>query len=192
MIRSLIAKARESEYVRVGATLQFRAVQRRRMRVAARVGMLVIAAADTFDALSTLDLDLNGARLIVALDLTVVGVALVGWWLLGGPLRRHPEIVAWVATIGIGISTVITGALVPSLAAQTIGYLLLIPVLVALLLPWRTRTHAYWVMAYAVVGLTYLTVGDLGHLSVDGPGDLIVAFLIALGGSLIGHVLLHR
>jgi hypothetical protein len=77
-IGALIAKARESDYLRVGAGRRFRANQRRRTRVAARVGLLVIAAADAFDALALLSLGFDETRLAVGIDLTVVGVALVG------------------------------------------------------------------------------------------------------------------
>ena len=191
-IGALIAKARESDYLRVDGDLRFRANQRRRTRVATRVGLLVIAAAEAFDALTLLGLDFAETRLAVAIDLTVLGVALVGWWSLGGRLHRHPELVAWAATIGLAISTVTTGTLVPSLAVQTVGYLFLFPGLVALLLPWRTRTHFRWLLAYSVIGFAYLAVGDLGRFSADERGDLVVVFTAAFGASLVGHVLLQR
>ena len=91
-IGAVIAKARESDYLRVGAGRRFRANQRRRTRVAARVGLLVVAAAEAFDALALLDLDSAEIRLVVAIDLAVIGVALVGWWSLGRRLRHHPEL----------------------------------------------------------------------------------------------------
>lgn len=191
-IGELIAKARESDYHRVGGGRRFRANQRRRTRVATRVGLLVVAAAEAVDALALLGLDFAEIRLVVAIDLTVIGVALVGWWSLGGRLHRHPELVAWAATIGLAISTVTTGTIVPSLAVQTVGYLFLFPGLVALLLPWRTRTHFRWLLAYSVIGFTYLDIGDLDRFSADERGDLVVVFAVALGASLAGHVLLQR
>lgn len=191
-IGALIAKTRESDYLRVGASRRFRADQRRRTRVATRVGLLVIAAAEAFDALALLGLDFAETRLAVALDLTVLGVALVGWWSLGGRLHRHPELVAWAAMIGLAISTVATGTLVPGLAVQTIGYLLVFPGLVALLVPWRTRTHFRWLLGYAVIGFAYLAMWDLNRFSADERGDLAVVFVVALGTSLAGHVLLQR
>lgn len=191
-IGARIAKARESDYLRVGAGRRFRANQRRRTRVAARVGLLVIAAADAFDALALLGLGFDGTRVAVAIDLTVVGVALVGWWAVVGRLRHYPEVVAWAATIGLAISTVTTGTVAPSLAVQTVGYLLVIPGLVALLLPWRTRTHFRWLLGYAVIGFAYLAMGDLDRFSADERGDLAVVFAVALGASLAGHVLLQR
>lgn len=191
-IGALIAKARESEYVRVGESRRFRANQRRRTRVAARVGLLVVAAAEAFDALALLGLDFAHTRLVVAINVTALGVALVGWWSLGRRLHRHPEPVTWVAMIGLAISTVATGTLVPSLAVQTVGYLLLVPGLVALLVPWRTRTHFRWLLGYAVIGFAYLAGGNLGRFSADERGDLLIVFTVALGASLAGHVLLQQ
>lgn len=187
-----IAKARASDYLRVGEGPRFVANQRRRTRVASRIGLLVIAAAEAFDALALLGIDFAGTRLAVAIDLTVLGVALIGWWSLGGRLRRHPELVAWAATTGLAISFVTTGIIVPSLAVQTVGYLFLFPGLVALVLPWRTRTHFRWVLGYSVIGLAYLAVGELSRFSADERGDLVVVFAIAVGASLAGHVLLQR
>ncbi len=191
-IQARLAKARASEYLRVGADRRFRAIQRRRTRVAARVGLLVIAIADGFDALALLGLDFGATRLAIAIDLTVFGVSLLGWWALGGRLRRHPELVAWLSTIALAISAVATGTLVPSLYVQTVGYLLLIPGLLALLLPWRTQTHVRWLLAYSLIVFAYLIVGDLDQVSPSMRGDLVVAFVVAVGGSLAGHVLLQR
>jgi diguanylate cyclase (GGDEF)-like protein len=188
-IESLVAKARASEYQRVGGSRRFLAYQRRRTRVATRVGLLVIAAAVAFDALAILGLD-DDTVLAVAVDITVLSVALVGWWTLGGRLRHHPELVAGAATTGIALSTVTTGTLVPSLAIQTIGYLVLVPGLVTLMIPWRTRTHLLWLLSYAAVGIAYLTFGNLTR-SASQRSDLVVVLAVALGASLAGHVMLQ-
>jgi diguanylate cyclase (GGDEF)-like protein len=191
-IDRLRSRLRASEYVRLSDSRRFRAGQRRRTVVAARVGLLVIAAAVAFDALALLSLDFTVTRLAVGLDLVVLGVSLAGCWSLGGRLRRHPELVAGSATIGLAVSTVTSGTVVPSLAVQTVGYLLVIPGLVALLLPWRTRTHVRWLALYAVIGYAYLALGDLARFSDDERSDIVVVFAVALGASLAGHVLLHR
>jgi diguanylate cyclase (GGDEF)-like protein len=188
-IESLVAKARASEYQRVGGSRRFLAYQRRRTRVAARVGLLVIAAAVAFDALALLGLE-DETTLAVAVDLTVIGVALIGWWSLGSRLRHYPELVAGAATTGIAFSTVTTGTLVPSLGIQTIGYLVLVPGLVTLMIPWRTRTHLLWLLSYAAIGIAYLTFGNLGR-SANQRADLVVVLAVALGASLAGHVMLQ-
>jgi diguanylate cyclase (GGDEF)-like protein len=189
--RTQLAIARASEYLSVGGTRRFQASQRRKTRVAARVGLLVIAAAVGFDAVAMLGLDFESTRFAIGLDLTVLGVALLGSWSLGGRTRRHPELIAWVVTIGVACSTVTTGTLVPSLAVETIGYILLVPGVVALLLPWRTRTHLLWLLAYGVISCAYFAAGNLER-TPDERGDLIVVLAVALGASVAGHVLLQR
>lgn len=186
---SLVAKAHASEYQRVGGSRRFLAYQRRRTRVATRVGLLVIAAAVAFDALAILGLE-DDTALAIAVDLTVIGVALTGWWSLGSRLRHYPELVAGAATTGIAFSTVTTGTLVPSLAIQTIGYLVLVPGLVTLMIPWRTRTHLLWLLSYAAIGVAYLTFGNLAR-SANQRADLVVVLAVALGASLAGHVMLQ-
>ena len=97
---------------------------------------------------------------------------------------------AGVAATGLAISTVTTGTLVPSLAIQTIGYLVLVPGLVALLIPWRTRTHLRWLLSYAAIGIGYFTLGHLAR-SAEQRADLVVVLAVALGASLSGHVMLQ-
>ncbi len=113
---TLIAKLRDTTYERVGNGRRFRAHQRRRTRLAARVGLLVVAGSVAFDAMALQGLGSAGTQAAVSIDIAVFAAVLIGWWALGDRLRHHPELVAWAATIGLAVSTVSTGSLVPSLA----------------------------------------------------------------------------
>ncbi|MEA2619294.1 MAG: hypothetical protein QOC97_67, partial [Chloroflexota bacterium] len=154
--------------------------------------MLVIAAGVAFDAFALVGLDFDKTKFAIGMDLLVFVVTLLGLWLLGGPLRRHPELVAGVATTGLAISTVTTGTLVPDLAVQSIGYLVLVPALIALLLPWRTQTHFRWLLSYGVIGFIYLALANTARFTADERGDLVIVLGVALGASLAGHVMLQR
>ena len=191
-VRALPERIRASDYVRIGASPRFRAIQRRRTRVASRYGFLVIAVAVGFDALALLGL--QGSHTTVALVLSTITIvlALAGWWLLPRTLRRYPEPVAWIVALGVGITTAATGLTVPTLAVQSAGYLLVIPGLVALVLPWRTRTHVWWLLAYTIVAIGFFTLDLNSAFTAEERGDLVVVFLVALGASLAGHVLLNR
>jgi diguanylate cyclase (GGDEF)-like protein len=68
---------------------------------------------------------------------------------------------------------------------------LLLPGLIALILPWTTRTHVRWLIAYAVIALGFLGLETTSGLSADERGDIIVVALIALVASFAGHVLLQ-
>jgi diguanylate cyclase (GGDEF)-like protein len=190
-VEAVPARIRASEYISVGESGRFRAVQRRRTRNASRIGFLVIAAALVFDGLTLSSLELDQVRLSIVLDAGLIGVCLLGWWLLPRGLRQYPELAAWVVIGGLSLSTVVTGLNVPALAAQTVGYLLVLPGLVALVLPWRTRAHVRWLLGYSILAVAYLSL-DPGHrFSADERGDLLVVLVIALGSSLAGHILLQ-
>ena len=191
-VRSLAERARATEYLRVGEGPRFRAVQRRKVRTASRVGFLVIALAVGFDTLALLGLQRSQTTVALAISVVTIGLAVVGWWLLPHTLRRYPEPVAWVVSIGVAITTAATGLAIPSLAVQTAGYFLVLPGLVALVLPWRTRTHVRWLLAYTLVAVGYFTLDPNGAFSAEERGDLVVVLLVALGASLAGHVLLQR
>ncbi len=188
----LIARIRESEYVTVGSSRRFRAVQRRRTVSASRVGFIVIAGAVTFDAIALYDLQPGKGPMLVALNGTVAVLALLGFVALERGLRRRPEPITALVTLAVTFATAVTGFLLPGLAMQTIGYLLLIPGLIALIVPWSTRAHVRWLAGYAVIAYGYLLFGPSPVLTVVDRSDLIVVGIIAVVTSLAGHVLLQR
>lgn len=191
-VRGLPAAIRASEYMTVGRSRRFRAVQRRRTRTAARAGFLVAAAAVTLDATVLLGIDQSSVTPAIALDGLVLIAALAGWWLLPRRLYHHPEVAAFVVMLGITISTVISGTVAPALAAQTVGYLLLLPSLIALVLPWRTIVHFRWLLAFTAVASAYLVSGPGARFSAAERGDLAVVFMVSIGASLLGHLLLQH
>ena len=188
----LVADIRESEYLTVGASARYRAVQRRRTTTASRVGFLIIAVAAIFDGIVVFDPHLQDRAVLVWLNGAVAAMALIGWKGLAGPLRRRPEPVAFVVTLAMAAATAATGTVVPGLAVESVGYLLVFPGLIALILPWQTRTHVRWLIAYAAIALGFLMYETEGGPSTDERGDLIVVALIALLASFIGHVLLQQ
>ena len=191
-VRALPAAVRATEYLTVGHSRRFRAVQRRRTRTAARAGFLVAAAAVTLDATVLLGFDKSSVTPAIALDGVVLIAALAGWWLLPRWLYHHPETSAFMVMLGITVSTVVSGTVAPALAAQTIGYLLLLPSLIALVLPWRTIVHFRWLLAFTAVASAYLVVGPGARFSAAERGDLAVVFMVSVGASLLGHLLLQH
>lgn len=191
-IRSISNQVRAIEDQRVGQSRRFRAVQRRRIRTASRVGFLVIAVAVGFDAVALFGIQGGDTTVALLLSGATTALALAGWWLLPRTLRRFPEPVAWIVTFGMALSTAGTGLTVPTLAVQSAGYLLVIPGLVALVLPWRTVTHVRWLLAYTMVAVAYFVFDPNATFTAEERGDLVVVLFVALGASLAGHVLLQR
>ncbi len=186
----LARRIRTSDYVVVGASPRFRAIQRRRTVAAARIGFLVIAAAAVFDGVVLIDRDPTVGPTLVGLNGLVAALAVAGWWALGDRLRRHPGPVAAGVTYALAVATAWTGMILPALAVESAGYLLLFPVLVTLILPWSTRIHLRWLAGYAAIAMGFLYAGS-SSLDVDERSDLVVVTLIAIAASLAGHVLLQ-
>ncbi len=189
--RAFRARVLGTEDLSVGQGRRFRAVQRRRTRAASRAGLLVIVAAVGFDGAALIGLHLEATRIATALDAVVMLVALTGWWLLPRTLRHQTEVVAWVVMTGLATSIIVTGLAVPTLTVQTVGYLLVLPGLIALVLPWRTVVHLRWLLAFSILSAVYLAAGTQ-RFSPDERGDVAVVLFVAVGASLAGHLLLHR
>ena len=188
----LLASMRDSEYATVGASARFRAVQRRRTVNASRVGFVVIAGAVIFDAIALYDVQPGTGPVLLALNGSVAVLALVGVHALSRGLRRRPEPITGLVTLAVTFATAMTAVLVPELAIQTIGYLLLLPGLVALIVPWSTRAHVRWLAGYALIAYGYLMFGPSPILTAVDRSDLIVVGVIAVVTSFAGHVLLQR
>ncbi len=150
----------------------------------------MVAAA--IDGVVMLGLGVESVRPAILLDAVLLVGALAAWWLVGGRLRHHPEAAAFAIMLGVTISTVVSGTVAPAIAAQTVGYLLLLPSLIALVLPWRTIVHVGWLLAFTVVAATYLIAGPGGRFSAAERGDLVVVLIISIVVSLIGHGLLQH
>ena len=191
-LRALPSRLRASEYVAVGQGARFRAVQRRRTRTAARAGFLVVAAAVGLDLAALLEFSDGGVWFAIALDIAVITAALAGWVLLAKSLRQYPEATAWVVSSSVVLSTVVTGLAVPSLTVQSMAYLLLLPGLIALVLPWRTQMHLRWLLTYSILVAVYLLLDPVRRFSAAERDDLLVVIIVAVGASLAGHYLLQR
>ena len=191
-LRRLPDAIRATDYLTVGGSRRFRAVQRRRTRAASRIGFLAVAVAVAVDATALISLGVVSVQPAIALDLVLLAGALAGWWLVPRRFPHHPEAVAFVIMLGVTVSTVLSGTVATSLSAQTVGYLLLLPSVIALVLPWRTIVHVRWLLAFTLVASTYLMVGPGARFSAAERGDLVIVLIVSIGVSLIGHGLLQH
>ncbi len=188
VVRPILERVLATEYQTVRRSRRFRAAQRRRTRAAVRVAMFVVIGAYTFDIVASGEHGL----IVVAIDAGLIGLALMGLWSLVCRARHHPELVAWIVTSGVVFTMAATAVAVPDLMLQTVGYLLILPGLVALMIPWRTRTHLAWLVAYLVVAGGYFALDLDDGLSPHLRGDLFTVVIVACGASLAGHEFLQR
>ncbi|MEP6469933.1 MAG: GGDEF domain-containing protein [Chloroflexota bacterium] len=191
-IRDLRSAIRASEYLAVGGGRRFRAVERRRTRSACRVIFLVVAAINVLDATYLIGLETASVGPAIAFDALVGLAALTAWWQLPRRLYHHPDAAGSVIMLGVAVTTVASGTFAPALAVQTVGYLLLLPTLIALALPWRTIVHLRWLLAFTGLAFAYLMVGAGSRFSISERADLTIVLLVSIAASLIGHGLLRH
>ena len=119
--------------------------------------------------------------------------AAVAWWSLGRTLRHWPEPVVFVMSLAVAGATMLLAVTGPQMVELSFGYLLFIPPLVALVVPWRSLTEVRWLASYGLgVIIFFATVTPDGSFTVADRQDLIFALLVALAAALTGHVLLFR
>lgn len=191
--RRLLRLVRAEEYFAVASSARFRAVERRLTWQASRAAMLVIAVAALIHTL-TLSLLHPADATYITLVTGVLGAAALGaWWSLGRRLRHWPEPVAFIVSLAVAAASMLLAVTGPRLVGTTVGYLLFMPTVVALVLPWRSSTEARWLAVYGISAVVFFTLwAPDGPLAVDDRRDLIFALLVALAAAFTGQVLLFR
>ena len=190
--RRLVQLIEAKEYYAVGASRRFQAAQRRLTWGATRVAMLVVAVAAPLHVLVLSALHPAALGLVLAVDGTLGIVALVAWWALGGPLRHRPEAVAFVVSLLVALAAMILGLADSELVVLGMAYLVFLPTVVALVIPWRTWTEVRWLAVYAVVASAFIVLSPDDRLTAAERRDLVVTLVVALAASFTGHVLLFR
>jgi diguanylate cyclase (GGDEF)-like protein len=90
-------------------------------------------------------------------------------------------------------ATMVLAVTGPRMLDLAIAYLMFIPPLVALLIPWRSWTEARWLVVYATACTIFFSVVvPLGALAQDDRQDLVFALSVSLVAALTGHVLNFR
>ena len=178
--------ARWSDYFAVAATARFRATQRARLRDAARTGMLVVVAASLFDCLWLIPFHPDAVLLLVGTNALTGLVAAAGYvWLRSRP-RQRPEVAVYGILATVDIATVVLAVASPTFGLLAAGYLLLLPTIVALVVPWSTRHHVWWLVVHAAFALAYAVVAADSALP-GGRAEKVALMLMASGVSQVGH-----
>jgi diguanylate cyclase (GGDEF)-like protein len=185
----IVAELRSEDYFSVALDRRFRAIERHRLRNAARSGMLVVILVALFGGSTLTIVHPAAPGLILSLDGGLGISAAVAYWLVGSRLRHYPEPVVFVVASLVVVACVALGLLVPELAVLASGYLLLIPVVVSQVITWRTWTHTLWLLLYVIATMTFLLLAQLGNLSRLEKIDVAVLALVSIVASFSGHVI---
>lgn len=190
LLRAAPARLAISELRTIGQSRRFRAFERTRTRAASRAGFIVIALAVGLDAVVLTGLQGGSVGFAIGVDAIMLITTIAAWWLLPRGLRHHPELAAAVLTLGLVTSTVVSGVAVPALAVESLSHLLVIPGLIALILPWRTIAHLGWLACHSIIAIGYITLDPSGRFTAAERVDLVIVLVVAVSASLVGHLLL--
>jgi diguanylate cyclase (GGDEF)-like protein len=172
----------------VASTRRFRASERRRILDASRLGLRLVMAAAAFNCLWLVPYRPDAAGLILSLNLFVVIVAAIGSIAITSLVRRRPEAVVLVVLVVVDLATITMGAQHDGLRPVALGYLLLLPPIVALAMPWATPIHATWLGMHAAIVLYIVTFGAgtvlLEGGRIGGVGLLLVSATVSQYGNI--------
>lgn len=188
----LVQLIEAKDYYAVGLSRRFLATQRSRTLGATRAAMLVVAVSAAVLAVVLSILHPAASGFVVALNGTFGLVAIGAWLALGRGLRRRPELVAFVMGFVVLGSVAAVGLGDPDLVDLSVAYLMILPTIVALVIPWRTWTEIRWLLGYATAGAIFLALVPTEELTAIDRADLVVGLVTSLLASFTGHVLLLR
>ncbi|HVM31134.1 MAG TPA: GGDEF domain-containing protein [Candidatus Limnocylindrales bacterium] len=169
---------------------RYLAFERARTRRHAVPAVLVVPAVASLNVLAMAFVGSEALTLTLAAQGTLGVLALAGHILLRGPLRTHPSLVVGLIATGSSVSSAFSGLAEPALTWLAAGWLLVIPLGVALLIPWRPLSHAIWLMVNSAIALPAIMV--MPGLSDNDRFALAVTALATTGISLAGNLLHER
>jgi diguanylate cyclase (GGDEF)-like protein len=192
LIVRLKREIRGEELRAIGRNRRFMASERRRQRGAAHAAMLVTMAVAIYDIFVVATIHETERTLLIAVNLAVAVAAGAGLLVLRGPGRRHPHIVVSTMALGIALASVFVGIAGKDLGVLALGFLLILPTVVTLVVPSRPWEHLRWLLAFAVGAFSFLVLAPAESLNQVERGDGAALLLVAIVVSFVGSVLRFR
>ena len=130
----------------------------------------------------------QSAGLVVGLNAAVAACATIGYVAVAGFARRYPEAILFLVLVVVDLATVGIAMLRPEMGAIVAGYLLVLPMVVALVLPWATRVHIAWLCLHAGLTLIATSFAPPGSLLVTNGLEGLALLSLTTVVSQFGHV----
>ncbi|HEX5824314.1 MAG TPA: GGDEF domain-containing protein [Candidatus Limnocylindrales bacterium] len=150
--------------------------------------MILAIGVAVLDCIWLVAFHLDAAALILALNVTIALVAAAGFLMLGSVARRRPEGVVFATLVAVDAVTITLGLGYSPLGFVAVGYLLLLPVVVSLVIPWATRIHVTWLGLHAALALGYTLLAPAASIPEGARDQLLGLFIVAIAVSQSGHV----
>jgi diguanylate cyclase (GGDEF)-like protein len=172
----------------LASSKRFRAAARRPLRTAARRSMGIVVLAAIGNCIWLLPGDLSHVLGILGPNVAAAGFASVVFLILRGSRPVRVEILVVIVLIAVDAATAITGKVDLELERVAAGYQLLLPSIVAIMIPWNTRIHLSWLAVHvAIVGLASIAVAPGAEIP-GGARALIGSLVVAGALSICGHL----
>ncbi len=186
-----LERMRAVDYFSVAGTPRFRVTQRRRLLDSARQGMALVVAAAVLNGVSLFLLHPDSSTHVIGLNAAIGFVAIFVYLLIPRRARHNPEAPVFAVLVVIDVATIALGLRDPRMGFIAAGYLLLLPAVVALMVPWATRIHTGWLLWHLVACVGYAALAPAASLP-GTRGDLMTLLIVATVVSQFGHVGLLR
>lgn len=167
---------------------RFRAEARRHIRTSARYLMWIVGVGTVADSVWLLPTHIAQLPRIGAAGAISVGIAFLAYRLLVRSRHANAERLIFAILIAIDVAAAITGQVDVEMAMMVAGYMLLMPLVVALLIPWNTRIHLAWLVVHVVLVGLMATFEPVTASALGGPKSLIGVLLLASAISIVGHL----
>ncbi len=150
--------------------------------------MVFVVAAAMLNIAVLAPLHPDALAVIVGLNAAIAVAATAGFAAIATVARRRPSVVVFLVLAMIDVATVALGVSHPVLVVFVTGYLLLLPVIVALVVPWLTRVHATWLAAHAIAIGGYIALVPPSSSGLELAPELPILLVVATVLSLQGHM----
>ena len=150
--------------------------------------MVFVVAAALLNIAWLAPLHQDALALVVGLNVAVAISAAIGFTAIATVASRRPEVVVFLVLGVVDVATVTLGIYHPVLVVFVTGYLLLLPTIVALVVPWTTRVHVTWLAVHIVAAGGYLALAPSSSASGERTAELPILLLVATVLSVQGHM----
>jgi diguanylate cyclase (GGDEF)-like protein len=130
----------------------------------------------------------SAAGVVIGINGAVAVCAMLGYAAVRGFARRYPEAILFIILAVVDLATATTGILRPELGATVAGYLLVLPMVVALMLPWATRIHTVWLGSHAATALAAAMLAPADSLLATNALEGLALLALTTVVSQFGHV----
>lgn len=145
----------------VVSSKRFWATQRRRLSKAAQYGMRIVIISAAVNILLLTPTDPDVARASIATSFAIAVCAILASAMIARQWRKSPLLPLLAVLTLVDLGSVGLALAYPEMHPISFGYLILLPAVVALAIPWSARVHGTWLLMHLAIAVAYLVTAQL-------------------------------